>query len=154
MIRRGSLANAGSLLKVAVVLLCAGCGQRAPSLLPVARLQGTVTLGGLALPADAEGVITFMPSVGSGQAHPTSARIVDGKYHADDVPLGNVTVLLKITRLTGRMVVEDNAPGGTPYPEREILVPEPLRQGIPLEVTGDNSRQDFDLSPRWQGPLR
>lgn len=121
-----------------------GCGKSGPSR-PGAALSGSVTINGQPIPADAEATVRFMPSGPGGQAPPTSAKIVDGRYEAKDVPLGKVNVVFFITRLTGREVVEDNVPGGTPYPERENLVPVPLRRGVPLEVGGDNAKQDFDL---------
>jgi len=129
---------------VCAALAAAGCGVSGPQQ-PVARLQGAVTINGQPYPKDAEGTITFMPAAGGGQAPPTSAPLIDGRYQAEQVSKGKVTVLFTITRLTGRMVVEDNAPGGTPFPERQNLVPVPCRQGIELEVKGDNSSQDFDL---------
>jgi hypothetical protein len=124
----------------AVVVL--GCGKRGPAL-PVARWEGTVTVGGKALPGDAAGTIIFMPSGGGGQAPPSNAAIVDGRYRADEVPLGKVTVIFNITRLTGQMVIDST--GHDPYPEREDLVPEQHRQGIAVEVAGDDVARNFDL---------
>lgn len=125
-------------------LAASGCGKSG-SEFPVARLEGTVTINGQPLPADAEAWIQFMPTGGGGQAPPARSPIVDGRYVAENVPLGSVLVTFNITRLTGRMVVEDNAPGGTPDPERENLVPESCRQGIPLEIGGNEEKRDFDL---------
>ena len=84
-------------------------------------------------------------SAARNQASPTQVRLSGGSYKADAVPIGNVMVLFNITRLTGRMVHEKDAPRGTPFPEREILVPAKCREGIPLQVTGDNLQQNFDL---------
>jgi hypothetical protein len=125
-----------------VVALLTGCGDTSGK--PTARLAGTVTIAGQPLPGDAEGTIQFMPNE-SGQAPPASTAIVGGKYEAADVPLGSVTVIFHIQRLTGRMVREDNAPGATPYPERENLVPRKHASGIRIEVTGDRDDQDFSL---------
>jgi hypothetical protein len=110
----------------------------------MAQLAGMVTINGKSLPADAEGTITFM-STALNQAPPTQVRLSGGSYKADAVPIGRVLVLFNVTRLTGRMVTEKDAPRGTPFPEREILVPVKCREGISLQVTGDNLRQDFDL---------
>ncbi len=120
-----------------------GCGEGGGGK-PTAHLAGSVTASGKPLPDDAEGHIQFMPDSG-GSAAPTSAEIVDGKYDAKAVPLGEVTAIFNITRLTGRMVREDNAPGATPYPERENLVPKKHRAGVKLTVEGDNDAHDFDL---------
>ena len=134
----------GAATGMIVCLMLLGCGKSG-SKLPVARLEGVVTINGQPLPADAEGWVQFMPTGGGGQASPARSQIVDGRYVAENVPLGKILVLFTITRLTGRMVVEDNAPGGTPDPERENLVPESCRQGIPLEIGGDEPQRDFDL---------
>jgi hypothetical protein len=131
------------LILVLAAALIAGCGPAAPSL-PVARLAGKVTVNGRPLPADAEGAITFMSAARS-QAPPIQVRLSGDSYTADAVPIGHVSVLFNITRLTGRMVHEKDAPRGTPFPEREILVPANCREGIPIEVTGDNLHQNFDL---------
>ena len=134
----------GAAMGVIVCLMALGCGKSG-SEFPVARLEGTVTINGRPLPADAEGWVQFMPSGGGGQASPARSQIVDGRYLAENVPLGKILVIFTVTRLTGRMVVEDNVPGGTPDPERENLVPESCRQGIPLEISGDEEKRDFDL---------
>ena len=120
-----------------------GCGKGAGGK-PTAHLAGSVTVNGAPLPDDAEGYVQFMPDAG-GSAPPTSTDIVDGKYDAEAVPLGEVTAIFNITRLTGRMVREDNAPGATPYPERENLVPKKHRSGVKLTVDGDNDAHNFDL---------
>lgn len=131
------------LVLVLVAASIAGCGPSARSL-PAARLAGKITVNGKPLPADAEGAITFM-SAARNQAAPTQVRLSGGSYTANDVPIGQVTVLFNITRLTGRMVREKDAPRGALFPEREVLVPAACREGIPLEVKGDNLHQDFDL---------
>jgi hypothetical protein len=128
---------------ILLAVLAAGCGKPGPSY-PSARWEGTVTLQGKPIPAEAEAYVQFFPNGGGGQAPPASVPIMQGRYRAERVPLGKVTVVFNITRLTGRMVREDNAPGATPYAEREILVPPSLRAGIPAEVTGDQQR-DFNL---------
>jgi hypothetical protein len=125
-----------------IVPFLAGCGVRSSQ--PTARLAGAVTIAGQPLPADAEGTIQFMPNQ-SGQAPPAFTTIVNGRYETANVPLGSVTVVFNIQRLTGKMVREDNAPGATPYPERENLVPPRHASGIRIEVTGDDNGQDFNL---------
>jgi hypothetical protein len=129
-------------LAVAVTVIAAGCGDKKNS--NTARLSGTVTIQGQPLAEDAEGYIQFMPASG-GQAQPAHTEIVEGKYDAENVPLGQVTAIFHITRLTGRMVREDNAPGATPYPEREDLVPRKHRAGVTIQIEGDNDAHDFEL---------
>lgn len=123
-------------------ILCSGCtgGNRSDTV----NVTGAVTIDQQVLPDDADGTVTFMPNA-RGQAQPTNASIEQGRYAADDVPIGPVTVIFNITRLTGRMVVEDNAPGGTPFPEREDLVPMRCRQGLRVDVDATSETMDFDL---------
>ena len=130
-----------ALVFLSLAALLAGCGT-AQNEHPVARLAGEVTIGGASIPADAEATIQFFP-VGPGQE--ATAPIVAGKYDAQRVPKGKVLVVFQINRKTGKMVVEANAPGGAPYEERENLVPEKHRLGIPHEVTGDNPACHFSL---------
>lgn len=130
------------LLSLMMMFAVVGCSKQTDS--TTAHLMGTVTVGGKPLPDDAEGYIQFMPD-GGGQAPPSSTDIVAGKYDAEKVPLGSVTAIFNITRLTGRMVREDNAPGATPYPERENLVPKKRQAGVTISVEGDNDAHDFDL---------
>ncbi len=89
----------------------------------------------------ASGSLQFMPQ---GPGKPAAAPITDGHYVAAAVPLGKVTVLVTAIAETGRTIQE----GGHEFPERIDLVPESARQGIPLEVTGDNSQQHFALGTR------
>ncbi len=119
-----------------------GCGTSGSG--NTAHLQGKITIGGQPLPDDAEGYIQFMTTA-AGQAPPSSADINGSSYNAEGVPLGAVNVIFNITRLTGRMVREDNAPGATPYPEREDLVPRKHRSGLQVEITGDDDAFDFEL---------
>lgn len=119
-----------------------GCGGSGNA--NTATLKGQVTIDGNPLPDDAEGYIQFMTTE-PGQAKPSSATMTGSDYAAENVPLGSVNVIFNITRLTGRMVKEDNAPGATPYPEREDLVPEKHRAGFQVEVTGDDDAFNFEL---------
>lgn len=126
-----------------VMCVVVGCGGGAGNT-NTAHLSGSISVGGKPLPEDAEGYIQFMPDAG-GQAAPTSVTIEDGAYDAPNVPKGSVTAIFNITRLTGRMVREDNAPGATPYPERENLVPAKHQAGFKIQVEGDNDAHNFDL---------
>ena len=94
---------------VFMVIVC-GCGQITQSK-PTAKLAGVVTIDGNPLPEDAEGTVQFMPTAG-GQAPPTSAPIVSGRYQAEYVPIGPVKASFNITRFTGKMIKESGAPGG------------------------------------------
>jgi hypothetical protein len=127
-----------------VGLLLAGCGDGG-SKYPTVKVAGNITVGGQPLPKDAEGTITFMPAAGGGQASPASSPIVDGKYQVDEAPLGKVNVLFNITRLTGRMIREDNIPTAAPHAERENLVPATAQTGITVEITADENSRNFEL---------
>lgn len=122
-----------------MLLPVAGCGDSGPSY-PVARLEGSVTIGGKPIP---EGRIQFVP-LDSGQGLATSTEIVDGRYRAEEVPLGSVSVMISATRETGRMITEYS----TPYPEIVNIIPEKYRSGVRIDVAGDNLQQDFKLLSR------
>ncbi len=140
LLRRSAFRGTFGIL-LALALAAGGCSSGG-STHPVAKLGGSVTIGGQPLPADAQGQIQFFPE-DSGQ--PDSAPIEEGRYLAQRVPLGQVKVLFKITRPTGRKIVEEGARGGAPFDELENLVPAQYRNGLSLEVTEDNLSQDFAL---------
>ncbi len=122
-----------------VISLVSGCGPDKPTY-PAARLEGSVTLDGKPI---AQGNLQFMPQDIS-QTPVTGAPIVDGRYVAEAVPRGKLRVLLTATKETGKMIKEYS----TPRPEVINLIPDKYRAGIPLEVTGDNLNQNFDLKSR------
>ena len=119
-----------------ILVAVTGCnGGRKPG---TARLEGSITVGGQPPPAGAIGSISFRPT---GKGQPTSAQIVDGQYKCDNVPMGDVVVFVQLVQPTGKMVSE----GGRSYPELRNLVSSKYDQGIKLNVTDDNSGQDFEL---------
>ena len=128
-----------SLIGAAFVAAACGCG--AGSSKPTAHLQGTVTIAGKPIPADAEASVTFKPAK-SGQARSTSAMIINGTYDAPDVPTGPVNAYVNIQQPTGREITESVS---RPYKEYRSLVPSKYGEGIPLEVKGDKADQNFDL---------
>jgi len=128
-----------SLLCLVSSLALFGCGSSGGK--PTVHLRGEVTVGGAAIPDDAQASITFKPTV-PGQARSTSAQITNGKYDAPDVPVGAVTVYFNVQQPTGRMVREGT---GNPYKEMRSLVSEKYGTGMAIEVLEDNSEQDFSL---------
>ena len=132
----GGVLRAGCL---AALLAPSGCGDAA-SKHAAARLEGAVRIGGQPVQ---KGFVQFMAQ-GKGQAPPVSAEISDGRYRADDVPLGPVRAIISATRKTGRMIEEYSQP----YEEEVSIVPPKYQAGIPLNVTGDNLTQDFLLDAR------
>jgi len=125
-----------------LLVLAAGCGTAARTE-PVATLEGTVTISGKPLPADAEGTVVFMPAA-RGEAPPSQAKIVAGHYKAEKAPKGQIAATFQISRLTGKML-KTSPDDIHPTPERINLVPEASRSGIKFEVQGDNAHQDFEL---------
>jgi hypothetical protein len=116
-----------------------GCGSESNT----AHLQGQVTIGGLPIPADAIGSVTFQTTKG-GQGRTASAPIESGKYDSPDTPVGAVKVFITVQQPTGRTI--DNG-RGTPAPEYKNIISIEYSSGIDLQVDGDNAQQDFDLKP-------
>ena len=124
---------------VALVLPLAGCSGSSGPGYPHAKLQGAVLIDGAPV---ASGRVNFMPAAGT-TGVPVSAEIVSGTYQASDVPLGSNTVTFSLTKDTGKMIAEGDR---QPYPEIVSIVPPQYAQGFQLNVTGDNSAQDFALT--------
>ena len=126
---------------VALLALAAiGCGEAGPNY-PHAALSGAITLDDAPVET---GRINFIP--GSGVAgSPVAADVLDGRYEATEVPLGQLTVTFSLTKATGKMIVEGDR---EPYPEIISIVPPHYAQGLPLQVTGDNPAQDFHLTTK------
>ena len=118
--------------------LDAGCRDSGP---PTARVGGTVTLGGMPIPANAEALITFR-STTAGQANSASSRIIDGKFDVLHAPRGHVRIEFSIQLPTGE---EAFAPGVRPEMQFQSLVPDQYQGGVPIEVTGDMLDMKFDL---------
>ncbi len=119
-------------------ILCCGCGQ-AVNEHPTAKLAGHVTVDGQQVD---EGQIQFMPlgkGVGSGQL--AEGTIAQGSYSADRVPVGKVRVIFAALRKTGKMIHE----GVYVFPEEVSMIPDKYQQGIDIDVSGDNTSQDFNL---------
>jgi hypothetical protein len=125
---------------VLLLLLAVGCGGESGP--PTAHLQGTVTIGGKPIPADAIAMISFSPhdtKLGPG----ATAEIANGKYDCPKVPLGPVTVFFNITQASGPEIEIR----GRKSRETVSLTPPKYGAGTPLDVSGDNAAQDFDLTP-------
>jgi hypothetical protein len=123
---------------VAAFALVVGCGGAADTV----HLQGQVTFDGQPLPADAEGSISFQPTKGD-QSRATVAKIIDGQYDAPNAPPGRVKATISLVKPTGKML--DNG-RGEPSPEYESLIPADYSNAFDLEVSGDKTEQNFDLT--------
>jgi len=124
-----------------VVLGLLGCGRQGPTA-PTTKLEGMVRVDGQPV---AEGVISFFPQ-GKKQAPPAKAQIRDGRYSADNVPIGPVLVMLSAPKKTGKIqkIPESKAE----YEEVVETIPNKYLGGIPLEITENLKTKDFDLSSK------
>ena len=114
-----------------------GAGRREGT----AHIQGTVTLGGQPLPANAQANITIAPAE---KGRSAGAVVSDGRYDCPDAPVGKVKVYFSVMRPTGKMITETD---NRPYAEMGSIIASKYASGIDLEITGDNANQDFDLEP-------
>jgi hypothetical protein len=120
-----------------LLVFVAGCGPKA-SPFPTARVSGAITLDGAPIES---GSINFMPE-GASQSRPTATEFKSGQYELADAPIGKVRVTINSSRPTGKMV-----PGSSePIPELENIIPEAYRQGIVVDIAGDNDKLDFALT--------
>jgi hypothetical protein len=113
-----------------------GCGTE-PSY-PNAHLAGAVSVDGHPIQ---EGSIAFTP-IGSTKGPAVGSKITAGRYDCPHVPLGELLMQIYASRSTGKTIEVM----GTTLPEVQDLVPEKDRDGIKIEVTGDNLNQDIALN--------
>jgi hypothetical protein len=128
----------GAVLGVAALSLV-GCGGSTSN---TAHLQGTVTIGGKPLPADAIGSVTFN-TTDPKQGKSVSAPITNGSYDCPNAPLGQVKVGFSILQPTGPE--RPNERGEGMIRDNKDIVPASASAGIDLNITGDNSAQNFEL---------
>jgi hypothetical protein len=130
-----------SLIALAMTLSwCAGCGGGGSSSGNTAHLEGTVTIGGQPLPADAEGAITFRSASGSA----VTAPIAEGRYDSPATPKGTVKAYFTISKPTGKTYKSERT--GADVAETISIVPASVSGGVDVEVSDDNSDQNFDLA--------
>ena len=130
------LCSTAALVSLAITL--AGCGESGPNH-PTAKLAGEVTID--AVPVET-GRMQFIPR-GKNQAPPTFAEITNGRYAADDVPLGEITITFTAPKLAGEEVINDIT-----LPVYENLVPRKYRDGMDFHVDGDDAARDFALKSK------
>jgi hypothetical protein len=107
-----------------------------------AEVQGTVTIGGEAIPPDAEGTISFVPT-SVAQAGASTATISGGKYNASAVPKGKVLATFTIMQPTGEE--KPFAPGARAQMDMRSLVPPSKAGGVEIEINKDDPNLNFDL---------
>jgi hypothetical protein len=127
---------------VAVMLLCVGCSESAPS------LSGTITYNGAPV---ADGYVRFSPAA-SGTSF--AAKITGGKYQADKVYTGQYTVLVTAnTSVAGPRTREEAAaqrPGASTAAPAPAIPENAEGNGQTVEITGGAQTLDFALT----GPPR
>jgi hypothetical protein len=114
-----------------------GCGE---AVFPTARLEGQVAVDNKPI---ADGVIGFVP-LDSKHGRGVTGKILDGRYSVPGVPQGKVRVYLTAVKFTGRML--DYM--GAKVPEQISLIPSNYASGIDVEVRGDDSNRDFNITSR------
>jgi hypothetical protein len=147
MVRRSDESTINTSLCHGMIWLCAmiivswstGCGSPKGNGQPTSKLTGSVTIDGEPVKA---GRLQFIPE-GGGQAQPTTAEIVDGKYTVTDVPRGAVRVQFNIVKETGEMDTSTSQP----FPKVVNIVPEKHRAGEQIQVSG-NDKKDFALTSK------
>lgn len=123
-----------SVLLLLVVLTA--CGEKGPDY-PAVNLEGVVTVKGEPVP---KGRITFTPQE-AGRGPGTGGDIVDGKYIAQNVPVGKVLVQFQANKETGKIVKV----AGADLPESLNIVPTENRSGVYIEVAAGDTKKDFAL---------
>ena len=116
-----------------------GCGGGTSSD-DTAHLQGVVTIDGQPLPAEAQGSITFRNDAGRA----ITAPIVEGRYDSPQTPRGAVKAYFTISKPTGKTYKSGRT--GADVPETVSIVPASASGGLDVEVSADNSDQNFDLA--------
>lgn len=124
-------------LLAGAAVVMAGCGVGGK----LARVSGQVTLRGKPLPESAQAFVTFVSSADSKRS--VSVPITAGRYESPETPVGPGRAFFEITT-TGPEKISDRT--GQPYRDVISHVPAGAAEGIPLEVTGDNPDQNFDLT--------
>ncbi len=119
-------------------LLAIGCGSGSST----ASVSGNVTIGGKPIPGDTEAGITFFKDVAEGEDIKVSVPITDGHYESPETPTGDVRAFISVTRLgppkmNKRLNMETR--------ETISLVPGKYDTGIPVQIDGDTTDQNFDL---------
>ena len=121
-----------------LVIAFAGCGESGSNH-PTAKLAGEVTID--SKPVET-GRMQFIPR-GKKQAPPTLAEIKDGKYAADDVPVGDITITF-----TAPKYVRDETINDVTMPIYDNLVPRKYRDGMDVRVEGDDAARNFALKSK------
>lgn len=122
-------------------LLLGGCGSaEARKKYPVAKVLGTVRLDGQPIE---KGRVQFVPAKAT-PGEPISGDVAAGKFEIAGVPVGQHKVLFVASKETGKMISDRSEP----YPEVINLIPNKYLDGLDANVTGSESKHDFDLQSK------
>jgi hypothetical protein len=127
------------LLVLSLCTMLPGCGGGGGD---TAHLQGTVTIGGQPIPADATASVTFDPAQAGPKAKTVTVKIEGGKYDSPETPKGSVRAVFSIQQPYGPEYTTDR---GVKARDIKSIVPEKSQAGVSIEVTDDNPAQNFDL---------
>jgi hypothetical protein len=132
--------NAIRALPASVILgvaICAlsGCGKG-----KLSEVSGTITYEGKPIE---QGSIAFIPADGNGPS--AGSPIVDGKYFAQNVPVGMAKVQIRGARITGQKRMLPDSP---PVSTSEEMLPAKYHSASELtyEVKSGTQVKDFDLT--------
>lgn len=128
---------------LAAVIACfcfaCGCNKAANISYPTVKVAGTVKVNGVSIE---QGRLRFSPTEPN-QAPAADAAISDGKYAADNAPVGNVVAILIGTRKTGRQIELY----GKQIDQTINIIPAKYSRGIPVTLDANgNGNRDFDLT--------
>ena len=101
-------------------------------------LEGAFSINGK--PVE-HGGITFTP-LASGRGRGVYAEVKNGRYLVKGVPIGQVRVSFVAVEHTGKTIEVF----GEQVPEAKIIVPPNYRAGVAIEIKGDDTTRDFELS--------
>jgi hypothetical protein len=124
---------------IPIAIFVVGCGQGSGT---VAHLQGQVTLNGKPLPNDATAFIVFTSDLKPAES--VSVPVVNSRYDSPSTPQGAVKAFFEINRPVGAPKKSERT--GQMYQNVKSLVPAKYATGLPLEVKGDDSNRDFQLT--------
>jgi len=127
-----------------LAVVSAGCGGQSSAGpdRPVTVWTGSVSVDGEPIEI---GTIRFVPLGSGGQASPTQAQIVDGKYEIADVPLGKVLVTFSACREKGGTQQAEEH-GRMSLPVIESIIPRKYNDGIEVEIGAETKVHDFALT--------
>jgi len=129
------------IIAVVAIISLTGCSD-GPDY-PHARLAGRITVDEQVIP---DGTMMFSP-MQPGAGPIVNTKVVDGNYVAEAVPLGKIHVEILAIKESGKMVpLWPHDPDGAKVKELVNVIPISYRNGIEIEVDGDNDSQNFALS--------